>query len=472
MATTLREFFAINQTLASFVYGLIFFVLGLAITLHSRRHSRLILARNLHWLALFGFFHGFHEWGNVFIPIQSAYLAPGLIDFFRAIQVTMLGIAFTCLFQFGINLLRPLPRAWAWLRWLPASLLLLWSSAALIWLFLTSIPLGRWQVFSTIWARYLLGFAGSALAAYGIRHQTVQLIAPFDDPRTLRMLRLVGLALAGYALVGGLLVPPAPFFPANWLNETLLEAWLGIPVPIFRSLLGLVLVLAVIRTLEIFNLEIERKLTAMEEAQILAAERERIGRDLHDHTLQSVYGAGLLLSSARHALDQPKNEVVVDNLVQAEQILDQTVSDIRRYIAELRAQPSSVGLAEGLTKLIRDSALTSMAEVNLTLDLPEDQTLSARQVSDLLAIAGEALSNVARHARARRVQLSAQLQANRLHLAVSDDGQGFPLDYVPGYGLRNMHERARLLGGELNLNSQPGQGTYLELSMPLSHDGG
>src|SRR5215510_11582569 len=102
MVTFLQEFFAINRTLVFFAYGLVFFVLGLAITLQSRRHSRLSLARRLHWLALFGFFHGFHEWGDVFIPIQATYLPPPFISLLRAIQLGLLSLSFACLFQFGV----------------------------------------------------------------------------------------------------------------------------------------------------------------------------------------------------------------------------------------------------------------------------------------------------------------------------------------------------------------------------------
>jgi signal transduction histidine kinase len=241
---------------------------------------------------------------------------------------------------------------------------------------------------------------------------------------------------------------------------------LVVPIPVFRSLLGLTLTIAIIRALEIFDLEIDRKLTAMEEAQILAAEREHLGRDLHDHTLQSVYAAGLMLNAARRAPCLINDGVAADNLTQAAFTLDHAVADIRRYIAELRAQPNSLSLAEGLTQLLRESAVSSMVQVDLNFDLPEDRPLPARQVRHLLAIAGEALSNIARHAHARHVQLSVQLENETLRLAVADDGQGIPPDYVAGYGLRNMRDRTRLLQGELEVNSQPGRGTRLQWAIP------
>jgi hypothetical protein len=76
MADFVREFFSLNQMVIYFVYGQVFFVLGLILALQSWRHTRLALARSLKWLAAFGIIHGLHEWGHVFIPLQAEYLPP------------------------------------------------------------------------------------------------------------------------------------------------------------------------------------------------------------------------------------------------------------------------------------------------------------------------------------------------------------------------------------------------------------
>jgi signal transduction histidine kinase len=467
MNTFLQELFAINQPLVFFVYGLVFFVLGLAITLQSRRHSRLILACRLHWLAFFGYLHGLHEWGDVFIPIQATYLPEVAVNFLEAVHLGLLALSFTCLFQFGVDLLRPMPVRWAWLRWLPVSALLFWALLTLVWLMATPVSLEGWHRGVSIWARYLLGLPGAGLAACVLYRYAPRLIFPLDDPQTLRTLRLAGLLLAGYALVAGLIVSPGPFFPASWLNSAVIGNWVGLPIPIFRSLLGLGLTLTIIRTLEIFDIEMDRRLSNMEEAEILAAERERIGRDLHDRTLQSIYATGLLLKATHELLDRHDDRGATGALGQATETLDQAVDQVRHHIAELRAQPTTISLAEGLTRLTHQGVLSSMAEVKLTLDLPEDRPIGAGQVGHLLAIAGEALSNVARHAQARHVQLVAQLDKDCLQLTIADDGRGIPSDYVAGYGLQNMHERARLLRGELSIHSQPREGTRLQLTVPL-----
>src|SRR5689334_4955104 len=97
----IRQFFTVNRPIVLFVYGLTFFVMGLAIFLQSRRHSRLRLARDLYWLATFGILHGIYEWGAMFIPIQSAYMPRLYIDLLSTIQAILLALSFMCLLQFG-----------------------------------------------------------------------------------------------------------------------------------------------------------------------------------------------------------------------------------------------------------------------------------------------------------------------------------------------------------------------------------
>ena len=122
----IHHFFVANRDIVLFVYGQVFFVLGMAIALQSWRHSRLVLARSLPWLAAFGFAHAFHEWGYIFIPIQERYVAPPLIGVLIGVQIVLLALSFALLFQFGIEILRPLPGRWRYLRYLPTGLLLLW----------------------------------------------------------------------------------------------------------------------------------------------------------------------------------------------------------------------------------------------------------------------------------------------------------------------------------------------------------
>jgi len=85
---------------------------------------------------------------------------------------------------------------------------------------------------------------------------------------------------------------------------------------------------------------------------------------------------------------------------------------------------------------------------------------------NVLAIVGEALSNIVRHAQARQAKISAHAANGRLTLSIQDDGRGMTNGLQAGYGLRNMRDRARLLGGQLEVTSASGKGTTITLDIP------
>ncbi|MBI3361868.1 MAG: hypothetical protein HY023_12240, partial [Chloroflexi bacterium] len=224
----LRIFFELNQQIILFVYGLVFFVLGLGIALQSRRYSRLDLARSLSWLAAFGFTHGLHEWGDLFIPIQRAYLSEPAVQLLNVVQLALLAVSFACLFEFGAALVRPFGRA-RWLRGVSAGLLLAWVFASFFILLPFSPDVEKWHHTANALARYFIGFPGGMLSAYGLRQQAFQRIAPLNVPRIVNTLRIAGVSLALYAVFGGLIPPPVDFFPGNALNSATFEAAFGVP---------------------------------------------------------------------------------------------------------------------------------------------------------------------------------------------------------------------------------------------------
>ncbi|HEU5103328.1 MAG TPA: sensor histidine kinase [Roseiflexaceae bacterium] len=466
MQEFLHNVFDANRVIILAVYGQVFFVLALAIALQSWRHSRLALARHLQWLAAFGLLHALYEWGDIFIPFQEQYMALPLIDLLRSLQAILLAASFTCLFQFGVEMLRPLPNRRRWLRALPIVVLLLWIGWSFGPALSITADLPEWHVATMIIARYGIGFPGALLAAYGLWYQADAIATTIQLPQVRRTLRVAALALAGYSVLGGLVVLPAPFFPASRLNTTQLENLVLIPVPIFRGLLGLVLTVAIIRSLEAFRIELDRQLVAMEEVQVLATERDRIGREIHDGTLQTIYGDGLLLQTVERDLDCDGQQPLRERVHQSVQLLNQAVADMRGSIGALRPAPDGRSLTAGLQELAQDRQLRSLVDVELTLDIPEGQSLAPGQIGHLLAIANEGLSNVARHAQATRIHVSAAVRDGRLRLEIRDNGRGLPVDYMIGYGLRNMRDRARLLGGELSVESRPGHGTAVAVDAP------
>jgi signal transduction histidine kinase len=378
----------------------------------------------------------------------------------------LLAASFAALFQFGIETLRPFPERWRLLRFLPATLFFAWFVLSAGPLLYFSANTTEWRLWISNSARYLLGLPGAVVAGSGLLHQA-RMLGDQQHPLYIRRrLQVAAYALFGYAFVGGLIVSPATFFPASVLNQEQVMQLTGIPVQVFRSLLGLVLVIAMFRALDVFGLELDRQLVDMEEAQLLLAERERIGRELHDGTLQSIYAAGLLLSAAERSIRQIDGAPGLERVQQSIGLLNQSVTDIRRHIGELRPMPDQYSLIGGLEVLAGARHLQSMVKVGLVNQLPPDISLSPNHVRHLLAIANEALSNVIRHAQATEVTLTVTAEESCLEMQIQDNGRGFSGDYVLGYGLRTIQERARLLGGSVNVLSAKAKGVTIQVRVP------
>lgn len=463
MVEFLRHLISVNMIIIQFTYGLAFFVLGLAIALQSRHSSRLDLARSLSWLAAFGFVHGFVEWGDLFIPLQAAYLSPEFVGSLQYLHLLLLGISFSCLFEFGVALLEP-PKQQHWLHVAVAGVLAIWFFASFFPLRSLLADFQRWYNTSNALARYFIGLPGGLLAAYALRKHTFERIAPMNVPHIVRAMRTAGVSLAVYALAAGLLVPPVGFFPGNWLNSESFSRIFILTPPILRALIGLVIAGSTIRALEIFDVETARQIEAIEEQQLLSAERERIGRELHDGAVQKVYTAGLLLQSARKLA--PADSPLQGRLATAVGVLDAAISDLRQNLGELRtSRPSAVPLAQGLRELAVDPRFRSLVKIDLDLDVPATQGYSPERSSHILAIVQEALANTVRHASARHVLIQAHPVDGRLVLSVQDDGTGIPAHVAEGHGLRNMRDRAALLQGTLEIQSLE-KGTSVVLNIP------
>ncbi len=458
----IRTFVQLNREIILFAYGLVFFVLGLAISFQSRRYSRLDLARSLSWLAAFGLLLGLYEWGELFSPLQERYLSTPTIFLLHVGHLVFFGVSALCLFQFGVALLRLHDQA-RWPRFVPVGIFAAW----IVFCFailprLTTDPL-NWHNTTEALARYFLIFPAALLAAYSLRQQTLERISPLDVPRIVNMLRVAGVALALFAVFGGLIPPPVPFFPGNVLNEVTFEQALGIPPVVIQSLIGLVLMVAFIHALDVFDVETARRIEAMEQQQILSAERDRIARDLHDGVIQKVYTAGLLVTSAQqHAAPE---SAIATRLATAAAVLNDAIGDLRRNIGELHPTGPEETLAAALRRLASDPRFRSLVDIVLDLDLPEPDRLSPARAEHVVAIVTEALSNVVRHAQARQVIITVRHTDSQLSVLVKDNGIGLSPTALPGYGLRNMRDRAKLLSGELSVTGS-NKGTIVELEIP------
>jgi signal transduction histidine kinase len=211
-----------------------------------------------------------------------------------------------------------------------------------------------------------------------------------------------------------------------------------------------------------------------EAVQYLAVvdERERIGKDLHDGIIQSLYAISLSLEDVPEIMADDAGEAVsrVDRAIDS---LNAAIADLRQFVVGLRPEhidrTDFVGLLATLADQVRRDRVMAV-----DLDLPVERVdLPAHVRGEILQIVREALSNTARHAHATTAHVAVRREDSVLRLELSDDGVGFdPLLGSPSghHGLANMRDRAEALGGSFDLRSGPA-GTTIIVMLPV-RDGG
>lgn len=209
-------------------------------------------------------------------------------------------------------------------------------------------------------------------------------------------------------------------------------------------------------------------------ALAIVEERERIGRDLHDGIIQGLYGVSLSLEDIGDiARDDPAEVAArVDRAIESLQAM---IRDIRHFILGLR--PGLLGasdLGESLERLAEEVRFAAVMAVEADIDPAVAAGVDETQTTQLLGVAREALSNVARHSNAHAVRIGLIEVGDEIQLTIEDDGIGFDVAAppVPGHsGLQNMHDRARLLGGSLTVERADGHGTRVTARLPIATQG-
>jgi signal transduction histidine kinase len=326
--------------------------------------------------------------------------------------------------------------------------------------------------------------------AIGVLDETKSVLAEFvtaglDD----ETYRAIGELPKGHGILGLLIVEPKPLrlpdlrehpesfgFPPH---HPAMRSFLGVPIVIRQEVFGN-LYLTDKRSGEVFT-DVDEELTvalagaaavAIENARlharvgelVLLEDRERIARDLHDTVIQRLFATGLSLQGTSRLAQKPE---VAARIQDAVEDLDETVKHIRTVIFGLETSAGrGTGVRQRIMTLTREAggALGFLPAVDFAG--PVDTLVDKRTGDELVATLREALSNVARHARATRVSVEVDCQ-DEITLRVVDNGRGLPAEPGDrGLGLRNMASRAEALGGRFDLRPGDDGGAVLEWTVP------
>jgi signal transduction histidine kinase len=336
--------------------------------------------------------------------------------------------------------------------------------------------------------------AGARYGALGVLDDTGSRLAQFitvgiDD----EVHRAIGNLPEGHGILGLLIVDAVPLrlpdlnlhpdshgFPPNHPPMT---SFLGVPVRVGEQVFGnlyltdkttgpeftaadeeQVVGLAAAAGVAIENARLHARLQEL----MLAEDRERIARDLHDTVIQRLFATGLSLQAALGLVrtDQDEASRRVEGAIDD---LDLTVKHIRTAIFGLEAtRIAGTGLRQRLLDLVEEMTPALGFDPHVLLDGPIDTAVEDDLAAEVLATLREALSNVARHAQATHVTVDLVVGED-LRLRVCDDGIGPPAPGAPrGNGLRNLRARAERHGGDVALTPGERGGSAMEWTVPIS----
>jgi signal transduction histidine kinase len=479
-----------------FIYGLAFFSMGLVLLLELRRSPLLPQSRAMHSLVFFGLVHGIHEWLEIFLLLRG-WLALSTPQVFFEARLALLIVSFASLFYYGLQVVSPRNSL------MPAHLI----SICLVFLAIYSTLLiasstsqqhgfGDWMQHADALARYIIAVPSAFMAALALFRQSHQA----RDETRLALSTSLRIASLGFALYGlsQIIVPPVDFFPGNILNSSLFNQWMGIPVQAIRAAMAVLITVGLIRATQLVETERQKtfvtaqleRVQALEQVQRDLVEREalrrellrhtviaqederaRIARELHDETSQFLTALSLDLATLKQQLPRkPEAIVLLDRLQRLSRLMSE---GIYRMVRDLRpAQLDDLGLAAALLQLV-EVARAQDVDVKLRIEGPR-QRLDPLVETVCFRVAQESIMNIIRHSGCSQAKILLQFTPGRVSLQVMDEGVGFDVHrlQIPprGWGLEGMRERAESVGGTIHIDSQPGSGVRVQLTIPVQND--
>jgi len=490
LAQTITDIFTQNFITVYFFYGLSFFAMGLAVYLELGHSSELDFAHALQPLAGFGLIHGSHEWFEMFLLIYQDIDAVWV----SYLRIFLLASSFFMLVSFGARLIVG-PANRRMLFGMILTLAIIWGGGLVV----VSMVLPAEQnllVAADVYTRYSLAIPGAALTAWGLLVQRRKFFQ-VGMSKFGRDVTLAALAFGLYGFIGQLFASPSAIFPSTYINAEKFLLWFGFPIQVFRAVMALLAAVFIIRSLRAFEVEAGRRLELirnqqdsekhrLEElrsellhrtVQAQENERQRIARELHDETGQTLTAIGMGLRGMKVTI--PSNpQRATEQAQQLEILATNGIKELQRLVSGLHP-PHLDDL--GLLAALRWYAGDVSARYNIPVHVYNQGVkpkLTPEIRASIFRIAQEAITNVIRHANASQISISVDYSPGQVKLSISDDGQGFNVEEIlsqttednPAWGLLGMYERTGLINGTCTILSELGEGTTVELTVPVKQE--
>jgi signal transduction histidine kinase len=475
-------------TLIYFFYGLAFFCMGLIVIVEGGRGGDPRLRKALRPLAVFGLIHGGHEWIEMF---EILGVLPGqdtLPLVWNSLRLAILAFSFLSLTAFGAAMLSPTENVRRISLLVPLIQSGIWGFGIFLMrnYYITS---RLWDV-ADVWTRYVIGIPGALVACWGLVTQQ-KIFRQAGMAKFGRDSLWAAVAFGWYGLIGQIFTRQSPLPPSTFVTQELFLVVFGFPVQLLRSIAAIIAAIFVTRFLRSFEVETQRQIDELQEARLQEAqrrdalrgellrrvvsaqeaERQRIARELHDETGQSLTAIGLGLRGAATSLRQDMDKTA-HNLRQLEGMAVQSLDELRRLIADLRpSHLDDLGLGPALRWYGNEIQERTSLKVRVVAPGGSNRQIPQTISMALFRIAQEAITNVVKHANANNIFVNVGQNNGDLLLEIIDDGIGFNVEAISlenkeTWGLLGMQERATLLGGQFSIISNKGKGTQISITIP------
>jgi nitrate/nitrite-specific signal transduction histidine kinase len=275
-------------------------------------------------------------------------------------------------------------------------------------------------------------------------------------------------------------------FNQEWIKQEGIVSFLSVPLERGSQIVGLIEVMTrQQRAFQPHDVQLLMRLAhhvvvAVENARLyrqlryltVLEERERLGREIHDHLSQTLGYMSIKTSLIDEMLAEGQHEQAREGLLELKRANKIAYTDVREAIFNLRTPISpGIGLLESLRRYLNEYRMYYGLETVLIVEDEELAEISPEVAMQVMRVIQEALANVRKHAEARKVRILCRMVDQKVCFAIEDDGKGFApeggiVDTLQHFGLKIMRERAESVGGRLVLNSAPGRGTQVTICVP------
>lgn len=466
MVEFIDSFIRLNFQMLYFPHGLLFFSAGIGILVQHRKKYPFPFAKDLWIMGIFLLIHAVSEWQDLFVPIQPTVFDAQTLFLFTLIPYLVEASSYTVLFIFGLRLLYP-GRSIKPI-FIPLGIFLFWCVIVGV-MFIDGIEPHVILNYAQKLFYYLLLVPGSLVTAWALYRQGKKL-----PPKMLSSIHALAVVFVFIAIFNGLAVNLGLFLPGDIIYTEVFHNSMRLPIQFIRGLLGTALVIVTLKLLMEFNKETDRILVKAEEDAMRFSERERIGQDLHDGVIQTLYATGLMLESSARHLDS--ESPIREQLNFCIKSLNSSLLDLRHYITGLKGENIS---RQSLKKLLEDllSEVQESYFIGVEYSFLGDHhlQLSPNRQNHLYYCIKELINNIEKHTKASKIHLKLVEDPSYLRIELFDNGdknsnkefwKKQSSSQNTGMGLRNIRERILILRGDIDYSHPSAGGTLVTLQIP------